>query len=164
MDMGGGHGMGMGTGGATAAPAPGMAAAAAHAGMRKHFMHMTFYWGTQSEILFDGWPGARGGGMYALALAAVFALAVLLEFLGAYLSRSGRRAAVAVGAAAVHAARVGGGYVLMLALMSFNVGVLLAAVAGHAAGFLLFRAGLCGGRAAQVEDRAKGFLDPAAGC
>uniref|UniRef100_A0ACD5VWT8 Uncharacterized protein n=1 Tax=Avena sativa TaxID=4498 RepID=A0ACD5VWT8_AVESA len=163
MDMGGGHGMGMDMGGAAAAPAPGMAAAAAaHAGMRKHFMHMTFYWGTRSEILFDGWPGARGGGMYALALAAVFALAVLLEFLGGYLSKSGRRALAA--GAAVHAVRVGGGYVLMLALMSFNVGVLLAAVAGHAAGFLLFRAGLCGGRAAQVEDGAKRFLDPAAGC
>jgi copper transporter 1 len=150
MDMGG-HGMGMGP------------AAAAHGGMRRHYMHMTFYWGTQSEILFDGWPGARGGGMYALALAAVFALAVLVELLGAsYLpSRGGWRAARG---AAVHAARVGLAYVLMLALMSFNVGVLLAAVAGHAVGFLLFRGGLCGGRRAQVEDGVKEYLAPAAGC
>jgi copper transporter 1 len=121
MDMGG-HGMGMGP-------------AAAPVVRRKHYMHMTFYWGTQSEILFDGWPGARGG-MYALALAATFALAVLVEFLGSFLSKRGR--GVAAGAAA-HALRVGLAYVLMLALMSFNVGVLLAAVAGHALGFLLAR-------------------------
>ena len=121
--------------------------------------HMTFYWGSKSEILFPGWPGARGG-MYALALAFIFALAVLLEFLGSFrgLGGSSRGRRVAAGAA-VHAVRVGAAYVLMLALMSFNVGVLLAAVAGHAAGFLLFRAGLCGsGRAAQVDDGAKEYL------
>ncbi|KAK1600846.1 hypothetical protein QYE76_018835 [Lolium multiflorum] len=146
MDMGG-HGMGMGMGPAAAAPVV----------RRKHYMHMTFYWGTQSEILFDGWPGARGG-MYALALAATFALAVLVEFLGSFLSKRGR--GVAAGAAA-HALRVGLAYVLMLALMSFNVGVLLAAVAGHAAGFLLFRGGLCG-RRAQVDDGAKEYLAAAA--
>ncbi|KAF0919165.1 hypothetical protein E2562_028463 [Oryza meyeriana var. granulata] len=120
------------------------AAAGAH-GRRKRYMHMTFYWGKNSEILFTGWPGANGG-MYALALVAVFALAVLLEFLGSSRvssSLSSRRRAAAAGA--VHAMRVGVAYLLMLALMSFNVGVLLAAVAGHAVGYLVFRAGLCGG-------------------
>ncbi|CAM0883482.1 unnamed protein product [Alopecurus aequalis] len=160
MDMGG-HGMDMGMGGAAMPPG----AAAANGGRRMHYMHMTFYWGKNSEILFNGWPGSRGG-MYALALVATFALAVLVEFLGSfrgldsYISTRGRRAAAG---AAVHAVRVAGAYVLMLALMSFNVGVLLAAVAGHAAGFLLFKAGLCGGRA-QVGDGYKEYLAPAAGC
>ena len=63
MDMGGGHDMG------------GMP------GMRMRYTHMTFFWGRKSEILFVGWPGADGG-MYALALVAVFALAFVLEFLG----------------------------------------------------------------------------------
>uniref|UniRef100_A0A0D9V689 Copper transport protein n=1 Tax=Leersia perrieri TaxID=77586 RepID=A0A0D9V689_9ORYZ len=131
-------------------------AAAAHGSRRKRYMHMTFYWGKNSEILFTGWPGASGG-MYALALVAVFALAVFVEFLGSS-SLARRRAAAA---AAVHALRVGLAYLLMLALMSFNVGVLLAAVAGHAVGFLAFRAGLCGGRQDQYK---KEDLAPAACC
>uniref|UniRef100_A0A0E0JP81 Copper transport protein n=1 Tax=Oryza punctata TaxID=4537 RepID=A0A0E0JP81_ORYPU len=160
-DMGmGGHGMGGGGGMAMA-----MAPAATQGGMgrRKRYMHMTFYWGKNSEILFTGWPGASGG-MYTLALAAFFALAVLLEFLGSprlqeSSSLGGRRRATAAAAGAVHAVRVGLAYLLMLALMSFNVGVLLAAVAGHAVGFLAFRAGLCGG-GYRKEDK----LAPAACC
>ncbi|KAF7023805.1 hypothetical protein CFC21_036243 [Triticum aestivum] len=162
MDMGmGGHGVGMG---GAAAPA----AAAAHGGMQMHYMHMTFYWGKNSEILFHGWPGSSGG-MYALALLVVFALAVLVEclsssrWLESRLSSRDRPAAAGAARAAVHALRVGMAYVLMLALMSFNVGVLLVAVAGHAVGFLLFRAGLFGGQA-QVEDGAKDYLAPAACC
>lgn len=136
--------------------------------MRKHYMHMTFYWGWKSEILFAGWPGSRGG-MYALALIAVFALAVVLELLGSRAlesrlpssSTAGRCAAAA--RTAVHAGRMGVAYVLMLALMSFNVGVLLFAVAGHAAGYLAFRGGLGGGdgRAAQVEN---GYKEEAVAC
>ncbi|XP_006646372.1 copper transporter 3-like [Oryza brachyantha] len=149
-----------------------MAPAPAAPGRRKRYMHMTFYWGKNSEILFTGWPGASGG-MYALALVAVFALAVLLEFLGSPCvllllqepssssSRGSRRRAAA---AVVHAVRVGVGYLLMLALMSFNVGVLLAAVAGHAVGFLAFRAGLCGGRVQADGRRNKAELAPAACC
>ncbi|KAG8055252.1 hypothetical protein GUJ93_ZPchr0001g31947 [Zizania palustris] len=137
MDMGG-RGM--------AAPAP---AANGMVGRRKRYMHMTFYWGKNSEILFPGWPGASGG-MYALAIVAVFALAVLHEFLGciarglessAYYGRGlGRRRAAAAARAGVHGVRVGVAYLLMLALMSFNAGVFLVAVAGHAVGFLAFSA------------------------
>lgn len=141
--------------------------AAAHGGMRMRYTHMTFFWGKNSEILFTGWPGARGG-MYALALVAVFALAVLLEYLGcrgldSYLRFRDRRVAAGVARTAVHAVRVGVAYLLMLALMSFNGGVLLVAVAGHAAGFLAFRAGVWGGQA-QVEDGCKEDRAPLACC
>ncbi|GJN17525.1 hypothetical protein PR202_gb04601 [Eleusine coracana subsp. coracana] len=136
--------------------------------MQKHYMHMTFFWGWKSEILFPGWPGARGG-MYAVALLAVFVLALLLELLGSRAldsrlpsaSAPGRRAAAGAARAAVHAVRMAVAYLLMLALMSFNVGVLLVAVAGHAAGYLVFRAGLCGDGRAQVED---GYKEQAAHC
>ena len=127
-------------------------------GMRRmRYTHMTFFWGKNSEILFTGWPGADGG-MYALALVAVFALAFVLEFLG-----SRRLDALLPRAAAVHALRVGAAYLLMLAIMSFNGGVLLVAVAGHAAGFLAFKAGRFGDGRAQVEHgRGKEELEPAA--
>ncbi|OAY67780.1 Copper transporter 6, partial [Ananas comosus] len=52
-------------------------------GMKMSYVHMTFFWGKNSEILFSGWPGARGG-MYALALIVVFLLAVLVEWTARY--------------------------------------------------------------------------------
>lgn len=100
-------------------------------------MHMTFFWGKDVELLFGRWPAGRLG-MYILSLALVFALSLLHGWLGfcRWLARP-----AAPGPAPgylptlLHALRVGIGYLLML---SFNVGVLLVAVAGHAIGFLIF--------------------------
>ncbi|XP_006850420.2 copper transporter 6 [Amborella trichopoda] len=103
--------------------------------MKKMMMHMTFFWGKDVEILFDGWPGG-GLGMYILSLFVVFFLAILLEFLsnrGLVPSR--------VAGTLVHAVRVGLAYLVMLAVMSFNGGVLVAAVLGHAVGFAMFSRG-----------------------
>ena len=151
--------------GGMAAPAP-SPPGGAHAGgggmpgMRMRYTHMTFFCGRKSEILFVGWPGADGG-MYALALAAVFALAFVLEFLGSRRLDALLRPRAA--RAAVYALRVGAAYLLMLAIMSFNGGVILVAVAGHAAGFLAFKAGRFGDGRAQVEHgRGKEELEPAA--
>ncbi|KAL6610484.1 hypothetical protein ACP70R_040453 [Stipagrostis hirtigluma subsp. patula] len=124
------------------APPPPPPPPAAH--RRERCMHTAFYWGSEPEILLAGWPGARGGIAYAVALAAVFALALLLELLAGCRGRPESRRLPA--ASAVHALRVGVAYLLMLALMSFDGGVLLAAVAGHAAGFLACRARVEGGR------------------
>ena len=145
------------------APPPSPPGGGGMPGMRMRYTHMTFFWGKNSEILFTGWPGADGG-MYALALVAVFVLAFVLEFLGSRrLDALLPRAAAGAARAAVHALRVGAAYLLMLAIMSFNGGVLLVAVAGHAAGFLAFKAGLFGDGRAQVEDgRGKEELEPAA--
>ena len=103
-------------------------------------MHMTFYWGNKGEILFSGWPGTRSG-MYALALIFVFLMAIIDEWL------SGRRpfkpgsnhVAAGLVQTVVHGIRMGVAYMVMLALMSFNGGVFVAAVVGHALGFLAFR-------------------------
>ncbi|XP_052184667.1 copper transporter 1-like [Diospyros lotus] len=105
----------------------------------KMMMHMTFFWGKNAEILFSGWPGTDGG-MYALALLVVFLLSFLVEWLAhwSFGKEGSNRVAVGVARTAVHAARVALAYIIMLAVMSFNVGVLLAAVAGHALGFFLF--------------------------
>lgn len=114
-----------------------------HEGM---MMHMTFFWGTRSEILFSGWPGDRAG-MYALALVFVFALCFLVEWIShSRILPPHKPGTVGAGVlrSLLHAVRVGLAYLAMLALMSFNGGVFLAAVAGHAVGFLAFASGAFG--------------------
>ncbi|KAK1683119.1 hypothetical protein QYE76_043967 [Lolium multiflorum] len=122
--------------------------AADHAAATPHkmagMMHMAFFWGNRAVVLFPGWPGDRGAGMYILCLLLVLALAALTEALALLSRRLARRGGEATASSAalltaVHAARMGLAYLVMLAVMSFNVGVLLAAVAGHALGFLLAR-------------------------
>ncbi|MBA0794694.1 hypothetical protein Gohar_019000 [Gossypium harknessii] len=106
----------------------------------KMMMHMTFFWGSDAEILFSGWPGTRTG-MYVLALIVVFLLAFMVEGISHFrLMKPGSTHHVTAGLVQtlLHALRVGLAYLVMLAIMSFNGGVFLAAVAGHSLGFLLF--------------------------
>lgn len=102
-------------------------------------MHMTFFWGKNGEILFPGWPGTDSG-MYVLVLIFVFFLAVLVEFLSH--SRFNRNGSGSVASGLVqtlvHTIRAGLAYMVMLAVMSFNGGVFLVAVAGHGVGYLVF--------------------------
>ena len=99
-------------------------------------MQMTFYWGKDAVILFKGWPGSSVG-MYILALLFVFFLALIIEALTHYNltpTKSNRMIRTML-----HTLRVVFSYLVMLAVMSFNFGVLLMAVMGHAIGFFLFR-------------------------
>ncbi|TVU01760.1 hypothetical protein EJB05_52756, partial [Eragrostis curvula] len=125
-------------------------AAAAEAGHASSMMHASLFWSDRAVVLFPGWPGERGAGAYVLCLLFVCALATLAEALAAVSRCVARRgggggrggdvpASSAALLTAAHAARMGMAYLVMLAVMSFNVGVLLAAVAGHALGFLLAR-------------------------
>ncbi|XP_018484689.2 copper transporter 1 [Raphanus sativus] len=105
-------------------------------------MHMTFFWGKNTEVLFSGWPGTSSG-MYALCLIFVFFLAVITEWLAhSSLLRgtAGDSANLTSGLVqtAVYTLRTGLAYLVMLAVMSFNAGVFLAALAGHAIGYMLF--------------------------
>ncbi|OAY57803.1 copper transporter 1 [Manihot esculenta] len=108
--------------------------------MTHHMMtHMTFFWGKNAEILFDGWPGTRTG-MYVLALISVFFFAFLVEWLShcQLIKPGSTHLAAGLIQTFLHALRIGLAYLVMLAVMSFNVGVFLVAVAGHTLGFLFF--------------------------
>ncbi|KAK4780216.1 hypothetical protein SAY87_016322 [Trapa incisa] len=138
------------------------------------YTHMTFFWGKNSEILFPGWPATRTG-MYVIALFFCFFLALLLEWIShcRYFKLSGvdsgglscksppsRRKLVVIGLVqtATYGLRVGIAYLLMLAVMSFNGGVLLVTVAGHAVGFFFF--GSYAFKSAAEAASGKGVLAP----
>ncbi|KAJ4781298.1 Copper transporter 6 [Rhynchospora pubera] len=107
-------------------------------------MHMTFFWGKDTLVIFSGWPGNAGIGMYLLSIFIVLIMAALAEALSAVsnrFSQSDKTASNAVTLTAIHALRMGVAYLVMLAVMSFNVGVFLAALVGHAIGFFLGRSG-----------------------
>lgn len=110
-------------------------------GMMHHkmMMHMTFFWGKNAEILFSGWPGTRTG-MYVLALIVVFVLSFIVEWLShcQLIKPGSTNVAAGLVQTLLHGFRVGLAYMVMLAVMSFNVGVFLVAVAGHTLGFLFF--------------------------
>ncbi|KAG0471029.1 hypothetical protein HPP92_015575 [Vanilla planifolia] len=123
-------------------------------------MHMTFYWGKTVTILIDSW---RTDSLlsYLLSLFALFLASAFYQFLEdrrirfKLLSRSKSSSVEAplLGAASVWpsaakaiAAALFGvnsavGYLLMLAVMSFNGGVFLAVVIGFALGYYAFRSG-----------------------
>ncbi|KAK9715646.1 hypothetical protein RND81_06G179200 [Saponaria officinalis] len=126
-------------------------------------MHMTFYWGTKMTLLFNSWK-TESWPSYTLTLLVIFLFALFYQYmedrrlrflamgikaqsqpsingapllprLGARVSNSARvMTAVLVGVNSVIA------YMLMLAVMSFNWGVLIAVVLGFGFGYFFFRA------------------------
>ncbi|CAL9099556.1 unnamed protein product [Musa acuminata var. zebrina] len=128
-------------------------------------MHMTFYWGKKVTILFDSWRTDSWAG-YLLSLIALFAVAAFYQYMEdrrvrfKIIARSKPSPTPGIGAPfllPVAASRLGPparfasailfgvnsaiGYLLMLAIMSFNAGVFIAVVVGLAVGYLFFRSG-----------------------
>ncbi|KAL4301796.1 hypothetical protein GQ457_10G001580 [Hibiscus cannabinus] len=124
-------------------------------------MHMTFYWSRQVTLLFsswrtDSWPS------YALTLLACVLASVFYQYLehARYAVRRGENPSAAAeepllsranrfGGGKWSGRRIAGGvlfgvssglgYLLMLAIMSFNGGVFVAIVVGLMVGYLGFR-------------------------
>ncbi|KAL7096116.1 hypothetical protein ACP275_10G063400 [Erythranthe tilingii] len=123
-------------------------------------MHMTLYWGNQVTLLFDSWT-TDSWPSYALALLICLLFAVFYQFLESLrlhlkspvnpsppslvaplISRKIRRNwRVRLGSAALFGVNSAIGYLIMLAIMSYNGGVLLAVVIGLIVGHYVFRSG-----------------------
>ncbi|XP_074267191.1 copper transporter 5-like [Silene latifolia] len=125
-------------------------------------MHMTLYWGTKVTLLFDFWK-TESILSYTITLLACFLFAVFYQYMedrrlsflamgitrqsqpsistpfvpkpGARVSRSARFATAVLTVVNTTIA-----YMLMLGVMSFNGGVLIAVVVGFGVGYYLFRA------------------------
>ncbi|KAL3640689.1 hypothetical protein CASFOL_015657 [Castilleja foliolosa] len=121
---------------------------AAHSHHRS-FFHLAFYWGIEAQFLFNNWPD-NSSGMYALALIFVFTLAIVVEFLTSLnlVKPGSTRAGTVFFQAGVNAIRAGFAYMVILAVMSYNGGVFIAALLGHAVGYVVF-----GSKIAKKETR-----------
>ncbi|XP_044464335.1 copper transporter 6-like [Mangifera indica] len=103
-------------------------------------MPLTFFWGKTTEIIFPGWPGESFGG-YISALVLVFVISLLVEWLShARLVKLSSSNVLTDGLlqTLMYAMRIALAYLVMLAVMCLNIGVLVAAVAGYSVGFLVF--------------------------
>ncbi|XP_021897321.1 copper transporter 1-like [Carica papaya] len=103
-------------------------------------MHMSFYWGKEVTIFFSGWPDTHLG-MYILALFVVFVLSFGVEILSLLpLLKTGTSPILAAFVQAiVYAIRMAFAYLVMLSVMSYNLGIFIVAVAGHAIAYFLIR-------------------------
>lgn len=112
---------------------------AAHIHPHSHPFHLAFYWGKEAQFLFPGWPDNKPG-MYGVSLVFVFALAIFAEFLSNLdlVKPGANRAAAIFFQTGFTAVRAGFTYLVMLAVMSYNGGVFIAAVLGHAVGYVMF--------------------------
>lgn len=129
--------------------------------MRAKMMHMTFYWSKQVTLLIDSWR-TNSWLSYSLSLLACFIVSVFYQYLESYRIRlkllscrkpspseievpllrskvAGKWTAVKFAESLFFGVNSAIGYLLMLAVMSFNGGVFVAIVLGLAFGYLAFR-------------------------
>ncbi|KMZ56569.1 Copper transporter [Zostera marina] len=100
-------------------------------------MHMTFYWSKNATVFFTGFPGTTTG-LYILCLVFIFVMSLLVELLSSLSRHRRMKLSSSLIRTLIYGVRMGLMFLVMLATMSFNVGVLLAAVAGHTMGFYFF--------------------------
>ena len=108
--------------------------------MHMETMRSSFYWGSDVEFFFANWPSGHLV-MYILALVLLLVISVMNEYVSNYRGyHGGNKAWAATGLVQTlcHTVRVATGYLLMLAVMSYNVGVFVVVIVGSAIGFYIF--------------------------
>ncbi|KAK6927037.1 Ctr copper transporter [Dillenia turbinata] len=92
--------------------------------------HMKFHWGGFNRNFF----------FYLLDLAMVFLLSVSVEWLShtRFIKPDTDHVVAGLVQTALYGVRVGVAYFVMLAVMSFDLGILIAVVVGYSVGFLIF--------------------------
>ncbi|MCD9645463.1 hypothetical protein HAX54_034413 [Datura stramonium] len=105
-------------------------------------MKMNFYWGKDVTILFKGWPD-NNLGMYILSLLFVFFMAFGVEIMSMGLKMIEIKRPIAVGgliqAGIIYTIRMVLVYFVMLAVMSFNIGIFIVAILGHGLGYVVVK-------------------------
>ena len=93
---------------------------------------MYFYWTADVKFLLESWWTHGNIGPYLACLLCTFAVGFVIEFLSTVGVKND------VVRACLHGLRLFLSYMLMLIVMTFNGGLLVAAVAGLTTGYLLF--------------------------
>ncbi|KAI3782586.1 hypothetical protein L2E82_12637 [Cichorium intybus] len=103
-------------------------------------MHMTFFWSKDVVMLINGWPNGKLG-MYILALAFVLVITVVVEFLSVFpvVNQGSSPFVGGLIHASFYGLRMALVYLIMLCVMSYNVGVFVFVVAGHVIGCFLVK-------------------------
>ncbi|KAG9155165.1 hypothetical protein Leryth_011136 [Lithospermum erythrorhizon] len=102
-------------------------------------LHMSFYWSKEAKFLFPGWPD-NNTGMYALSIIFVFTLAILVEFLSNVnvVKPEATKYARILFQMGINGIRAGFHYMVILSVVSYNGGVFISAILGHAVGYVIF--------------------------
>ncbi|XP_057528929.1 copper transporter 1-like [Amaranthus tricolor] len=98
--------------------------------------HTASYWGKAHQMLLQGWPGSSTA-VYVVAVLLVFFLAILAECLAHVnlVKSSSNRVAGCLFTAGMRAVRAGIASMAILAVMSYNAGIFIATIVGHAVGY-----------------------------
>ncbi|KAL7082037.1 hypothetical protein ACP275_14G075700 [Erythranthe tilingii] len=93
------------------------------------------------ETVFFSHTRPENLGLYLADLVMVFILSMIVEWLShttKFPSNSSNTVRVGLVQTALYGLRMAMSYLVMLSVMSFNAGILFAAVAGYTVGFLIF--------------------------
>ncbi|KAK6779209.1 hypothetical protein RDI58_021393 [Solanum bulbocastanum] len=101
-------------------------------------MQMNFYWGKDVTILFKGWPN-NNLGMYILSLFFVFFTAFGVEIMSMGPIMINKRPIGIIQSGIYYTLRMVLVYFVMLAVMSFNIGIFIVAILGHGLGYVVVK-------------------------